>query len=298
MENGLPSVPNWTLSCFTDGSKIDGNAGAAYFITEVEEEIVIPLGIYATVYQAEILVIVHLAMNLNQNDTDHFERVNIYVDSLSSLQKLQSSRSVTELELECFEALNELASSREVNLDWIPAHMGFFGNEKADELAKTAARTAFVGPQPSVPVSSQLKKTAIKKWGFEEHSQRWSVQTKFRNTKSILGEPKTLKGNFVLKLDRNSARILTQVVTGHSALNEHLHRMGLINSPLCNKCEKASESRDHFLCECEAFGVLRYIELGKPKLTQNELRDLSLNEILVFIKGSKRFQVEQTFSAQ
>ena len=69
--------------------------------------------------------------------------------------------------------------------------------------------------------------------------------------------------------------------------------MGLTSSPLCNKCEKADETRDHFLAECEAYGRLRYIEPGKSNLSQEDLKDLSLNEILAFAKGSKRFNLEE-----
>ena len=176
-------VPNWTLSCFTDGSKIDGNAGASYFIPEIDEDIVIPLGRYPTVYQAEILGIIYAARDLEQNEKDHFDRVDLYVDSLSTLQTLCSTKPVTELVWECFVALEELAKHREVNLNWIPAHRGLPGNEKADELAKLAARTEYIGPQPSVPVSSQFMKTAIKEWAKGEHSRRWKRNTKCKNTR-------------------------------------------------------------------------------------------------------------------
>ena len=107
------------------------------------------------------------------------------------------------------------------------------------------------------------------------------------NTKRILPEPLGAKDNLVLKLDRESARILSQVITGHSTLNEHLHKMGLTSSPLCSKCRKANKTRDHFLMECEAFERLRYMELGKSNLSQEDLKDLSLKKILAFIKAQK-----------
>jgi len=181
-ENGLLNVPNWTLSCFTDGSRIDGNAGASYFISEIEEDIVIPLGRYPTVYQAEIIGITYAARDLGQNELDYFERVDLFVDSLSTLQTLSSTKPVTELVWECFSALEELAKHREVTLNWIPAHRGLDGNEKADELAKLAARTEYLGPQPSILVASQFIKTAIKEWAKGEHSSRWKESTKCKNT--------------------------------------------------------------------------------------------------------------------
>jgi len=41
------------------------------------------------------------------------------------------------------------------------------------------------------------------------------------------------------------------------------------------------------------------MELGKSNVSQEDLKDLSLKKILAFIKGSKRFNLqEQTRSAQ
>jgi len=146
---------------------MDGNAGAAYFTPELKEEISIPLGSYRTVYQAEVVAIIYASQNLEQDDLHHFESVKMYVGSLSTLQTLMSSNPVTELVLECFQGLHKLARHREVNLNWIPAHKGFPANEKADELAKLAARTAYVGPQPAIPVAIHSHQICNQKLGKE-----------------------------------------------------------------------------------------------------------------------------------
>ena len=56
----------------------------------------IPLGCFPTICQAEILGIIYAARNLEQNETDYFERVDLLVDSLSTLQTLRSTEPATE----------------------------------------------------------------------------------------------------------------------------------------------------------------------------------------------------------
>ena len=48
---------------------------------------------------------------------------------------------------------NTLNSSNDVQLFWIPAHVGLEGNERADVLAKEGTTTLPVGPGPMLPVS-------------------------------------------------------------------------------------------------------------------------------------------------
>jgi ribonuclease HI len=56
------------------------------------------------------------------------------------------------------EKLQEVARTRRVVLQWVPAHCGIPGNETADELAKLGAREE----QPDNQVSFAEKKTLVK----------------------------------------------------------------------------------------------------------------------------------------
>ncbi len=98
--------------------------------------------------------------------------VDIYVDSLSAFQSLESVLLVTQLIRECFNSLTELSLSRPVSLHWIPAHSEYSGNERVDELAKLAAQVPFVGPPPSIPIALQLIDTALTGWVKIHHSSR------------------------------------------------------------------------------------------------------------------------------
>ncbi|KAF8996119.1 hypothetical protein BDQ17DRAFT_1194177, partial [Cyathus striatus] len=71
---------------------------------------------------------------------------------------------------------------------------------------------------------------------------------------------------------------ITQLVTGHIALNKHLHHISKVVSPMCMKCNTNSpETVDHFLLRCPAYTNQRF-----PLFTQctNQRRDISLHIIL------------------
>jgi hypothetical protein len=46
----------------------------------------------------------------------------------------------------------------------------------------------------------------------------------------------------LLNLSRNQLRIMTGLLTGHCHLKGHLFKLGLVNSPKCNRCKQASET--------------------------------------------------------
>ena len=63
------------------------------------------------------------------------QQIIFWNDSLSALQALSNkihNKSITG----CHKALTKLADENTVQLKWIKAHTGHWGNEKADELAK------------------------------------------------------------------------------------------------------------------------------------------------------------------
>ena len=64
----------------------------------------------------------------------------------------------TEKERELTNKLADLSKQKRVALQWIPAHCGIPGNERADELAKQGARDA----QPRSVLSFSERKTIAK----------------------------------------------------------------------------------------------------------------------------------------
>jgi hypothetical protein len=69
------------------------------------------------------------------------------------------------------------------------------------------------------------------------------------------------KGGALLSLSRNQLR-MTGVPKGHWHLKGHLFKLGLVNSPDCDRHKQAFEMASCILCECEALATLRIRHLG------------------------------------
>jgi len=87
---------------------------------------------------------------------------------------------------ECKEALNKLAGRRPVCLTWVPGHTGIPGNERADQLARQASSVAFVGPEPVLPISHAVIKTAIRDWANRLSDKCWKGLTTCWQAKEMI----------------------------------------------------------------------------------------------------------------
>jgi hypothetical protein len=51
-------------------------------------------------------------------------------------------------------------------------------------------------------------------------------------------------------------RWVVGLLTGHCHLKGHLFKLGLSNSPTCERCREEDEMATHVLCECEALALI------------------------------------------
>jgi hypothetical protein len=81
-------------------------------------------------------------------------------------------------------------------------------------------------------------------------------------------------------LSRNQLRILTGLVT------EHLFKLGLVNSPECDRCKQASEMALHVLGDCEALAAIRFRHLGHHFMKLGDFKDISVSRLLHFAQSA------------
>jgi hypothetical protein len=74
--------------------------------------------------------------------------------------------------------------------------------------------------------------------------------------------------------------------TGHCHLNGHLFKLGLSNSPTCDRCQKVNETATHILCECEALAYLRFRHLGRYFMEPSDYLDVPMYKILHSIRSA------------
>ena len=94
------------------------------------------------IWICEIFAIKRACIWIIENAESHkFKSIDIYIDCLSAIMALKSYKVISELVWETKTLLNMAAEclTGPLTLKWVKAHVGYQGNEKADELAKTGA---------------------------------------------------------------------------------------------------------------------------------------------------------------
>jgi hypothetical protein len=71
-----------------------------------------------------------------------------------------------------------------------------------------------------------------------------------------------------------------------------LHIMGLIDSPICKRCEADEEISARVMCECEAFAALRHTYLDSFILDPEDVRSLSRGAIWNLLKEQGSYDLD------
>jgi hypothetical protein len=116
----------------------------------------------------------------------------------------------------------------------------------------------------------------------EEYSQSIHGQ---KQAKGFLKRPSAKRAGELVNLSRNRLRTMMGLLTGHRHLKGHLHKLGLVNSPECDRCKKASETASRVLCNCQALAALRFRHLGQHFMKPGDLEEMSVSRILRFVQS-------------
>ena len=172
---------------------------------------------YCTVFQAETAAFKHAAEELI---TFNNYRITFWSDSLSALQalsnKIHKNKSITD----CHKELTKLADENTVQLKWIKANTGHWGNEKADELAK--AGTVSSNLVCSLVLLNHIK-NMMNDNGNSLTQTRWNCNG-HAHTDLILGNHHTKTLKILTNNLNNRTRYRTGlcIITGHIGLNKYL----------------------------------------------------------------------------
>jgi hypothetical protein len=109
-------------------------------------------------------------------------------------------------------------------------------------------------------------RSLVLRWHFRVS---WSLETACRQSKMWLKKP-----NLGL--------------TRHCPLNKHLHKMGLIDEPICITCGMADESAFHLLWNCPSLISLRVRTFSNPILSVEKNQGASASALLRFALASGR----------
>jgi ribonuclease HI len=142
------------LIWYMDGSRTGEGTGAGVYGQSVNRRLSIPLGKYATVFQAEVYAILVCVQETETQDRPE-KYVSICFDSQAGLKAFQAAKTTPPLVQQCQKALNDISARHTVGLYWVPGHAGVRGNEIANKLARSGSAQRFVGPEHFLGVSRQ-----------------------------------------------------------------------------------------------------------------------------------------------
>jgi len=251
-----------TIRFYTDGSGIEGHIGAAAYCPQTCATKQQYLGTDSTqnVYVAELYA-VKLAIDMAQDLPTCYRKCVIYADSQPAIKATsspsrQSGQSVICAVLESVDSLKSQQPDLEISLVWVPGHEDIPGNEKADEMAKEAAKSngSCGNPFQHSPLKS-MRNNVIKQASKSQWDSTWRRELKsshlHRITNRVQAQPSSAIYN--IAAGRRQRVNLARLRTGHCSLNQYLHRFGIEESPLCSCGNGAEETVEHFLIHCPLF---------------------------------------------
>lgn len=239
--NTLYPEDDW-LRIYTDGSRIEDciNSGAGVYSRLFA--FFSPVGRFRTAFDGEIEAI-QIALSQLLCHLNHFTRVVILSDSKAALQAINSTRVPTSVAIwNCQSLLRCLSDNHKtIFLQWIPAHCGVEGNERADLLAKKGAAILQTANE-NVPFhNARLFVRSVFKTNLKRDlSARSSQRSWWKDVQKIPDYP------------RMKAVAEFRLATGHDCLARHLHHINILNSPNCMLCNLQQPMDSDHLRRCPA----------------------------------------------
>lgn len=295
----LDAIAKWPnyRSIYTDGSKTDDSVGEAFYDSHKKIGHGRKIDGNTSIFTAEALAIVSALQYIDQQETDRWI---VASDSMSVLTALQHHRldTVTNYVIYKIKSLwNDLhLANKHIVFLWVPAHRGVTGNENADFLARTITTNAFITSDKSpVKVSNDALPftdlVRILKDNMKIHWQKcWEYSTSIAEKgqwyaaidgTSINKIPWFTKRRFI---NRRFYSIINRLRLGHCRFNAHLHRMKMIDSPLCDVCGIEDQTLDHIIFNCTSFSIQRLLLMDKllDIFTKAESIPRSIQQLLQF----------------
>jgi ribonuclease HI len=259
---------------YTDGSRSGERTGFGVFHHE-NFELGLRLNEPSGVFTSELTAILQALCHIKSHPPGRFIILSDSMSSISAFQSRLISPKTHPLINDCREAFWSLQRiGYEVSIGWIPSHAGISGNERVDRVAKIAAMGDRIFEVPPHCIDFlPLAKSRIKL----EWQQRWAQSEMGRFTYSIFPTIPKIPWFVKLKAERQTITTINRIISNHTCLKPHLHRIGIIDAQVC-ECGEDYETVDHVLWSCGRFRqerlhlMAKLLQLGCP--SNIPIRDL------------------------
>ena len=201
---------------------MDDKVGAGVYIPDLDGsgtsiEMSYHIGEQSTVFQAETFAVQQAAKLLKDRGTKN-KTIIINCDSQAAINAVDSTLIKSKTTQKARNELHELGKDNNVLLRWIPAHKGYLGNEKADDLAKRGSGD-IEAQSVTLPVPRTVWKNALRQRSHRKMRER--LKDLPPHFKTVWRESHTKS---LPNLGKNKLRTATQYLTGHCELNYHLNK--------------------------------------------------------------------------
>ena len=233
-ETCLAALPQEAVYLWTDGSAeagvSRGGGGAVVRPPSGEEtEVRVQASEACSSTRAELTALLAALRAAAELTTDPDLPVVVCTDSQAALRLLSGGPAAqcSFLGAAVWRALLELrGGNRRIHLQWVPAHCGLPGNERADTLAKEAAGMA----QEATPVDARTLSRAAARAARKKWQESWPAGW-YRDVMADRVPPP------IRAATREAAVDVHQLRSGHWGRSEqYLHRIGRRPTADCNQC--------------------------------------------------------------
>ena len=228
----------------------------------------------------------------------------IFTDNQAAIRTFQTptGRSGAYIVAEAIPLIDKLQRVRGISVEirWVPAHTGIWGNEAADKAAKKAARQ-HPGANPEIPNVMHPKtyhvQTTLKTWIMRqtkvEWRNSWEMETRGRTTFKHTPCPTHNILRIHHGLKKWQSAILIQMRTEKIGIKDFLWKMKVpgYDDPRCD-CGEGRQTVGHILMRCRKYRNLRQREfsrggridlraiLNEPKLVTKAIRFMEQTHLL------------------
>ncbi|KAK2714607.1 hypothetical protein QYM36_008982 [Artemia franciscana] len=251
------------LEIYTNGSKTENEAGAAFVIPKSRIAEKYKLHPRTSIFQAELLAVNKAAEHLIQPRYG-CNAFLICTDSKSVVSALKNihAKNVTREVLITYETISKLIDEGSiVVLHWIPGHRGIEGNEAADQGAKDALANGTSVEEFAPTVINNIR-SAMQQMRVARAQHIQDVTGNMFALKKTKLQPTKIYS----KLSRTQIRIIFRLRPGHAGYGVFKARM-FGEDGNCSICS-VPETREHLLLRCPAHEQQR-LEVKRYCRTRN-----------------------------
>jgi len=224
---------------YSDGSVADGKSACAVFSEQLK--ICYSLPGWSSCFTAELNALCKAVNIASENPLPTV----IFTDSLSSVRALTSTKPRRNHLIS--NILKNLSNNSEIFIEWIPSHVGIFGNEEADRLAKSCLNAP---PSPNALISKEDAYRLIDEFYQKEWIENWNnCRKNYRRD--------DMEINLCLNstLTRREEICIARLHLRTCKLT-HEHYYSNKNPPICATCQQR-ETLQHVLVSCPTLAAAR-----------------------------------------